>query len=89
MSERRSKLEIMLKVLTAIRDGENKPTRIMYAANMSWNPTQQVLAKLVEEGLIRVTEKPGNKRAKKRYELTEKGSNVLRYFDGARALVNI
>jgi predicted transcriptional regulator len=89
MSERRSKLEIMLKVLTAIRDGEYKPTRIMYAANMSWNPTQQVLAKLIEEGLIRVTEKPGNKRAKKRYELTEKGSNVLRYFDGARALVNI
>ena len=89
MSERRSKLEIMLKVLTAIRDGENKPTRIMYAANMSWNPTQKVLAKLVGEDLIRVTEKPGNKRAKKRYELTEKGSNVLRYFEGARALVNI
>ena len=79
----------MLKVLTAIRDGETKPTRIMYVANMSWNPIQQVLAKLVEEGLIRVTEKPGNKRAKKRYELTEKGSNVLRYFEGARALVNI
>jgi predicted transcriptional regulator len=89
MSERRSKLEIMLKVLTAIRDGETKPTRIMYAANMSWNPTQQVLAKLVGEDLIRVTEKPGNKRMKKRYELTEKGLNVLRYFEGARALVNI
>ena len=89
MSERRSKLEIMLKVLKAIRDGETKPTRIMYAANMSWNPTQQVLKKLVGEDLIRVTEKPGSKRAKKRYGLTEKGSNVLRYFEGARALVNI
>ena len=89
MSERRSKLEIVLSVLSAIRDGENKPTRIMYAANMSWNPTQKVLAKLVVEELIRVIERPGSMRSKKRYRLTEKGANVLRYFEGAKALINI
>jgi predicted transcriptional regulator len=79
----------MLKVLEAIRDGVDKPTRIMYAANMSWNPTQEVLAKLVEEGLIWVTDEPGGRRSKKRYKITEKGANVIRYFNGAKALINI
>ncbi len=44
MSNRRSKLEITLDVLKAVRDGVDKPTRIMYVANMSWNPTQDMLA---------------------------------------------
>jgi predicted transcriptional regulator len=89
VSERRSKLEIMLKVLEAVREGVEKPTRIMYAVNMSWNPTQEVLARLVEDGLIRVTEELGGRRSKKRYEITEKGANVIRYFQGVKALINI
>jgi predicted transcriptional regulator len=89
VSERRSKLEIMLKVLEAVREGVEKPTRIMYAVNMSWNPTQEVLVRLVEEGLIRVTEELGGRRSKKRYEITEKGANVIRYFQGVKALINI
>lgn len=89
MSERRSKLEIMLKVLEAVREGVEKPTRIMYAVNMSWNPTQEVLVRLVEDGLIRVTEELGGRRSKKRYEITEKGANVIRYFQGVKALINI
>lgn len=89
MSERRSKLEIMLKVLEAVREGVDKPTRIMYAVNMSWNPTQEVLARLVEDALIQVTEEPGGRRSKKRYEITEKGANVIRYFQGVKALINI
>lgn len=79
----------MLKVLEAVKEGVDKPTRIMYAVNMSWNPTQEVLAKLVEDGLIRVTEEPGGRRKKKRYEITEKGANVIRYFQGVKALINI
>ena len=89
MSERRSKLEIMLKVLEAVREGVEKPTRIMYAVNMSWNPTQEVLVRLVEDGLIRVTEELGGRRSKKRYGITEKGANVIRYFQGVKALINI
>lgn len=89
ISNRRSKLEITLSVLKAIESGIDKPTRIMYSANMSWNPTQKVLERLVQEGHIQVTEEFGNKRAKKRYEITEKGRNVLRYFHGAEELINI
>jgi predicted transcriptional regulator len=89
MSDRRSKLEITLTVLRTIRDGVEKPTRIMYAANMSWNPTQRVLERLVSEGHLNVMEGPSRKRAKKRYSITEKGLNVLRYFDSAEELITI
>ncbi len=89
MSARRSKLEIMLNVLGTIERGIDKPTRIMYSANMSWNPTQKVLDKLVKEGHILVTEEYGTQRAKKRYVITEKGKNVLTYFKGAEELISI
>jgi len=89
MSDRRSKLEITLNVLRTIESGVDKPTRIMDAANMSWNPTQKVLNTLVQEGHITVSEEFGTQRAKKRYEITEKGRNVLRYFTGAEELIRI
>ena len=89
MSARRSKLEIMLNVLGAIERGIDKPTRIMYSANMSWNPTQKVLDKLIKEGHILVTEEYSTQRAKKRYVITEKGRNVLKYFKGAEELISI
>jgi predicted transcriptional regulator len=89
MSKRRSKLEITLDVLKAVRDGVDKPTRIMYVANMSWNPTQELLERLVMEGHLDVTEERTEKRSKKRYVITEKGLNVISYLRGAEALINI
>jgi len=89
ISERRSKLDIMITVLKAIQGGMDKPTRIMYAANMSWNSTQKVFADLVRQELIYITEEQGARRAKKRYHLTDKGMNVLDYFKGASSLLNI
>jgi len=89
MSNRRSKLEITLDVLKAVRDGVDKPTRIMYVANMSWNPTQELLERLVLEGHLDVTEERTEKRSKKRYVITEKGLNVISYLRGAEALINI
>jgi predicted transcriptional regulator len=89
LTQRRSKLDIMMTVLGAIRDGVDKPTRIMYTANMSWNSTQKVFEDLLEQDLIFVTEEPGLKRAKKRYHITEKGLNVLQYFEGAKSLIQV
>ena len=89
LTKRRAKLEIMLSVLRAVQKGVDKPTRIMYAANMSWNPTQEVLKKLVEEGYLSVFDEPSDQRAKRRYFITEKGLSVLRYFDGAEKLIQI
>jgi len=89
MSNRRSKLEITLDVLKAVRDGVDKPTRIMYVTNMSWNPTQELLERLVLGGHLDVTEERTEKRSKKRYVITEKGLNVISYLRGAEALINI
>jgi predicted transcriptional regulator len=87
-SARRSKLDIMITVLKAIQGGMDKPTRIMYAANMSWNSTQKVFADLIRQELIYLTEEQGT-RVKKRYHLTDKGMNVLDYFQGASSLLTV
>lgn len=89
MPLRRSKLDIVLNVLSAVMEGIDKPTRIMYSANLSWRPTQKILASLVEQGLLHEIEDLKSKRSKKKYGITEKGVNVLRYFEGAKNLLDI
>ena len=91
MTRRRSKLEIYLDVLRVIKEGVHKPTRIMYGANLSWKPLQQVLRSLLDQGLIIEIDVSdgGDKRTTKHYEITQKGENVLRYFDRARRLIEL
>jgi predicted transcriptional regulator len=86
---RRSKLDIVLSVLSAVREGADKPTRIMYAANLSWKPTKRILASLVEQGLLSDFENVESKRSKKRYGITEKGLNIIEYFKKAQGLFEI
>ena len=86
---RRSKLEIRLTMLSAIKEGIDKPTRIMYAANLSWKPTQRTLTQLVKQGLINEIEETDNVKSKKRYEITEKGLAVIKYFDDAKMLLPV
>ena len=90
MSVRRSKFEIYVDVLIEIKKGSQKPTKIMYGANLSWKPLQNILKSLVQQNLI--TEIEGtkkDKRTKSRYNLTNKGENVVRYFIKARNLVEL
>ena len=61
MPGRRSRLDLVLKVLGVVTDGVDKPTRIMYAANLSWKPTQRILNSLVQQGLLREIEDTGSK----------------------------
>jgi len=89
MSRRRSRLDIVLKVLSVVREGVDKPTRIMYAANLSWKPTQHILGSLVQRGLLREIEDAGSRRSKRRYEITEKGANVVSYFERAKGLLEV
>jgi predicted transcriptional regulator len=88
MTNRRSKLEIYIDILEEINQGVVIPTRIMYGANLSWKPLQQILKSLTSQELIvEYTMDDGDKRTKKAYKLTEKGINVLRYFNKAKDLV--
>lgn len=77
---RRSKLEIAIDILDAIAEGRDRPTRIMYSANTSWIPLQQLLEMLLTCGLI--IER--NHNGARRYLLTEKGAKTLTYFDSVR-----
>ena len=78
---RRSRLEIYLDVLRAVRKEVKKPTRIMYTANISWNPLQKILESMVSGGFIRKIETKGRKRTTRRYEITQSGTNILMYLD--------
>lgn len=89
MQLRRSRLDIVLNVLSTVKGGVDKPTRIMYAANLSWRPIQKILASMVEQGLLEEVTETGSKRSKRRYEITEKGADVLRYFDNAKNLIDL
>ena len=78
---RRSRLDIYLDVLRAVNNGVKKPTRIMYAVNMSWNPLQKVLRSMVSGEFIREIELKGKKRTTRHYEITQSGLNILNYLD--------
>jgi predicted transcriptional regulator len=89
MTLRRSRLDIVLSVLSAVREGAVKPTRIMYTANLSWKPTKRILASLVEQGLLSEFESTESKRSKKRYGVTEKGLSIIEYFKKAQGRFEI
>jgi predicted transcriptional regulator len=61
----------------------------MYAVNMSWKPVQKVLSRLVANGLI--TELTSSERAqsKRRYLITEKGSEIIKYFNDAKDILQV
>jgi predicted transcriptional regulator len=89
MSKRRTRLEIRLRILEAVRNGVEKPTRIMYAANLSWKPTQRTLSHLIEQGLVVEVRNPESAKSRRRYKITDKGIAVLDYFDEAKELLTI
>jgi predicted transcriptional regulator len=89
LDSRRSKLEIYLEVLNIIKNGTYKPTRIMYQANISWQPLMRVLGSMISQGLVDETDmkkqnRKRDKRTSKIYRITLKGEQVIRYFKGAK-----
>jgi predicted transcriptional regulator len=85
VSSKRSRIEIYLDVLQVIRKGVYKPTLIMYRTNLSWKPLMQVLDAMMEQGLV-ASEDMGRHVT---YKITEKGMNVLNYFNEAMELIEI
>ncbi len=73
---RRSQLEIHLEILDIVNHGVDKPSHILFKANLAWKPGSEFLAFLVGQGLL-VELDSGRTR---RYVITEKGVTVLGYF---------
>lgn len=88
---RRSKLEIYLDVLWAIKRGTRKPTRIMYDANLSWKPLQKILVSMMSQDLIVEIDASAekDKRTSTVYEVTQKGENIITYFNRGRDYLNL
>ena len=70
---RRSRVESYCDVLYAIGSGAEKPTHIMYNANLSWNVLDAHIEKLVRKGLVIV-----ERENRKKYHLSGKGFKVLK-----------
>jgi predicted transcriptional regulator len=88
---RRSKLEIYLDVLWAIKRGTRKPTRVMYEANLSWKPLQTILQSMISQELIVEIDARAekDKRTSTVYEVTQKGENIITYFNRGRDYLNL
>lgn len=73
---RRSRLETYGDILYAVSVGAEKPTHIMYKANLSWAVMKEYLKSLESFGLVTSTETNGNKI----YHLSDPGFKVLKQF---------
>ncbi len=85
-SYRRSKMEIYLDVLWIVKNGVDRPTRIMYKANLSWKPFQETLKFMLDCGLLAGSNSEEEDQ-RKSYRITEKGNEVLKYFTLAKNLL--
>ena len=90
MSNRRSRFELYVDILTEIMNGSTKPTKIMYGANLSYKSLKSILKTLINQGLIEEAEGiKKDKRTKITYKLTQRGINVVRYYSKAKILIEI
>lgn len=73
---RRSRIELYVDVLRAIHNGRKSPSRVVYSANLSYDRVTRCIDFLEEQGLVERSE--GKKKV---YAVTEKGKEVIKYFD--------
>ena len=77
---RRSRMETYCDIVKAIGGGAEKPTHIMYKANLSWTVMQSYIKDLETQGLVVSSESDG----KRLYRLTEKGFALLRQYQSIK-----
>ena len=75
-SDRRSRIETFFDLLYVIGSGTEKPTHIMYKANLSWTIMHLYIDSMIRKGLLLVDETEG----KKRYRLSEKGGRIMQQY---------
>ena len=73
-------METYCDILKAIAAGAEKPTHVMYKANLSWTVMQSYLKSLEGRGLVMSQETEG----KKTYRLSDRGFQLLKQFMSIR-----
>ena len=75
MAKKRERLEIIKDILRAIRENRNiKPTRLLYASNLSPQMFKDYINELISKGFI---ELDIDAKEKKTFSLTQKGYEFL------------
>ena len=73
---RRSRMETCCDIIKAIGGGAEKPTHIMYRANLSWTVMQGYIKALEGQGLVQAQDAEG----KRLYQLTDRGFGLLKQY---------
>jgi|TARA_B100001971_G_C18127212_1_gene502712 predicted transcriptional regulator len=75
MAKKRERLEVIKDILRAIRDNRNiKPTRLLYASNLSPQMFKDYINELISKNFIKLDI---DEKDKKTFSLTTKGNNFL------------
>jgi len=75
MARKRERLDIIKDIIYSIRENRNiKPTRLLYASNLSPQMFKDYINELISKGFISLDI---DKKEKKTFSLTEKGNNFL------------
>ena len=75
MAKKRERLEIIKDIIKTIREIRNiKPTRLLYASNLSPQMFKEYINELITKDFIKLDV---DKKEKKTFSLTEKGNNFL------------
>jgi len=63
----------------------------MYEANLSWKPLQKILNSMLAQKLVEDVDASDNrdKRTNTIYKITQKGENIINYFNRAREYFDI
>jgi predicted transcriptional regulator len=69
-------METLCDIVNAIGAGAEKPTHIMYKANLSWTVMQGYIKELETQALVYSLDSDG----KRMYKLTEKGYMLLKQY---------
>jgi len=75
MAKKRERLEVIKDILNAVREKKNiKPTRLLYASNLSPQMFKEYINELISKGFIKL--EVGEKE-KKTFSITKKGNDFL------------
>jgi len=83
--ERRSRMETYCDILRAISGGAQKPTHILYKANLSWTVMERQVNELEAKGLVESYDNDG----RKQYRLSDRGFRLLGQFLAIREDLNL
>ena len=78
MARKRERLDVIKDILRVIRDSRQiKPTRLLYASNLSPQMFKEYVEELLKKDFIRIEE---DKRGKKTFHIQKKGNDFLEQY---------